>query len=382
MNETKSLTLNGLTIPNFTFVLIGIGMIFTGIYLTNHYFNTLYPEGIGSTSSLCNINDFWACDKATQSQMGTILGMPTSMFGIIIGVICILTAFAGNADFEKTLKTLLLLNLLVCVILFTYSIISLGGLCPICTLYYGLSISAYAMMHKFSGLNFGIDLKAAGIFAGILIVPLIGFNIYLAKKDKQKDALAESYIGQFNSLKDYGDPVVESPYKIHMATDNFASAPLRISIFSDFECPFCLKVAEQVPKIIAEFGDKVNIQYLFYPLDTSCNTKMKRGLHANACKASYLAACDKEKFAKIHDYIFEHQNAINSVNLNAWAEKFGLSSDCFENKEVMDQIQQTLNAGDQYNLKSTPTLIINGKKLEGSVPFVHLKAILNSLLNK
>jgi protein-disulfide isomerase len=165
-----------------------------------------------------------------------------------------------------------------------------------------------------------------------------------------------------------------------MGTQNFKDAPIRISVFSDFQCPYCQAVADQMPELIKEFGSKINIQYMFYPLDASCNSKMKGGMHPYACQAAYLAACDTEKFSKIHDYIFEKQSEINYENIKKWTKKFGLTENCLENKNVQDQIQQTLNAGDQFNLKSTPTIIINGKKLEGMIPTVHLKAILRSLI--
>src|SRR5690606_33581738 len=103
---------------------------------------------------------------------------------------------------------------------------------------------------------------------------------------------------QFETLKDMGTPSYESPYKIHMATENFADAPVRISVFSDFQCPFCKLVSEQIPDLARGYEDKVNIQYLFYPLDNACNPELKREMHRFACKAAYLAACDKEKFVE------------------------------------------------------------------------------------
>lgn len=99
MENQKSLTLNGLTPLNFLYLCLSIAMIFVGAYLTNHFFDTLYPQGITGGSTLCNINDFWGCDKATLSPLGVIAGMPTSVFGIIMGVIGIITAFAGKREF-------------------------------------------------------------------------------------------------------------------------------------------------------------------------------------------------------------------------------------------------------------------------------------------
>jgi protein-disulfide isomerase/uncharacterized membrane protein len=382
MESKKSLTLNGLVLPNFLYVLVSVGMIFVGVYLTNHFFSTFYPEGLSQSSSLCNISNFWGCDKATNSPLGTIAGMPTSIFGIIMGVIGLFTAFAGTPAIEKTTKTITLLNLVACLLLFVYSLVILKSLCPMCTAYYVLSLLAYLLFYKYSDFSLGFDPKITSSFAALVIIPVIALNFYIGEKKEKKATLAKSYIGQFNELKNYGDPAVESPYKIHKGTEKFEDAPIRITVFSDFQCPYCQAVAEQMPSLIREFKNKINIQYMFYPLDATCNSQMKGGMHPYACKAAYLAACDQTKFAEVHDYIFQKQSEINLESLKDWGKKFELGENCAENKAIQDQIQQTLNAGNQYNLKSTPTIIINGKKLEGLVPTVHLKAILNSLIKK
>ena len=382
MSEQKSVTLNGLIPINFLYLCLSIGMIFVGAYLTSHFFDTMYPTGLKGASTLCNINDFWGCDKATQSDLGVIAGMPTSIFGIIMGVIGLFAAFAGSREVEKTTKTVLLINAVVCLALLVYSLVALGSLCPMCTGYYVLSLLAYFIFHKFSTVELGVDPKIGGVYLVLVLVPLIGMNFYISKKEAAKTSLASSYISNFNILKDYGDPIVESDYKVHMGTKNFADAPIRVSVFSDFQCPYCKAVSDQLPKLIERYKDKINIQYMFYPLDPSCNSKMKSGGHRHACQAAFLSACDTEKFAKVHDHIFEHQTGINTESIKEWGKLFDLPETCFTDKNIQDKIQQTLNAGEQYKVQSTPTVIINGKKLEGMVPTVHLISILDSLLKE
>lgn len=380
MNNKKSLTLNGLIPINFLYLLLSIAMIFVGAYLTGHFFDTMYPSGISGSASLCNINDFWACDQATQSTFGVIAGMPTSIFGIIMGIIGVITSLAASKNLEKATKTALLINLIACLGLFLYSLLFLKSLCPMCTAYYILSALCYFLFHKYSHLGFGIDLKIGSFFFILIIVPLVGMNFYLSKKDAQKISLTQSYVTQFNNLKEYGDPDQESEFKVYATNTNFKDSPIRITIFSDFQCPYCKAVAEQMPELIKEFKGKISIQYMFYPLDPSCNAKMKGGGHTYACQAAYLAACDVEKFATVHDHIFHNQEKISSSELNRWAKEFNLTQSCFSDKNVQNKIQQTLNAGEKYNLQSTPTIIINGKKLEGLIPTVHLKSILRSLI--
>jgi protein-disulfide isomerase len=41
-----------------------------------------------------------------------------------------------------------------------------------------------------------------------------------------------------------------------------------------------------------------------------------------------------------------------------------------------------MNAATKFNLRSTPTIIINGKKIEGSIPTPQFFAIFDELLKK
>jgi protein-disulfide isomerase/uncharacterized membrane protein len=379
MNEKKSLTMRGLVLPNFLLLALSFLMVLISVYLTQHYFDLKFPSGLATASGLCNINDFWGCDKATLSIFGNIFGVPTSIFGLMMGVFGIITALTGKKSFESTAKFAFALNFVGCLVLFIYSIAVLGSLCPMCTAYYLISGIIVFLFHKFSDYSYSPEVSILGLLAALMIIPLVGTSFYIGSKEAKAKSISNQYVQQFNQLKDYGDPAIESPFKVHMATENFSDAPVRITIFSDFQCPYCKAVSDQVPSIIKALGDKVNIQYMFYPLDMACNSQMKNSGHPFACQAAYIAACDKSKFAKVHDHIFENQDSISAANLTKWEKEFGLSG-CTENKEIKDYIQQTLSAGDQYKLQSTPTIIVNGKKLEGLVPTQHLIKILQSLV--
>ena len=379
MNENKSLTLNGLNLQNFLFLLLSFGMMGVSLYLTNHYFQTMFPDGLAQSSSLCDISDYFSCDKTTRSIFGTILGVPTSFFGVLLGLMGMITSLTNSAAIERNTKLFFIVNALGCLFLLGYSLISLGSLCPMCTAYYVFSFAALALLLKHSKLGNRFEPQVFVPFsvAMLILSGIIGYQV--SSKSEKNVQLTNSYIKQFEALKDYGDPTIESPFKLHAATEKFADAPIRISVFSDFQCPYCQKVGEQMIPIIAEFKENINIQYMFYPLDKSCNEKMEGSMHAYACQAAYLAACDKDKFVAAHDYIFENQSSISAENLKLWEEKFELSG-CFDNEVNKAHIQQTMKTGAQFGLRSTPTIIINGKKIEGLIPTIHLREILKTLI--
>jgi len=380
MQNQTTLTTNGMTPKNFLFLFFSVLMIFVGLYLNNHYMQTMYPEGIQNSSSLCDISSFFNCDTTTKSMFGNIMGVPTSLFGVILGLLGLITSIGGNKKLEDTTRFVFLINAVICLALFIYSLAALGSLCPMCTLYYVLSFaSLFLLIKNTSAPLINIDVKVSLIVLAFIILPSFVAKSYLQGKEEKKNVLTKSYIEQFHQLKTYGDPAIESPFKLNKATEKFSDAPIRISIFSDFQCPYCKSVAEQMLPIIEEFKDKINVQYMFYPLDSSCNQKMEGSMHPYACQAAFLAACDEAKFEKIHDHIFANQEKINVENLKKWEADFGLSG-CFENSKNFDVVQQTMSSGLQYELRSTPTIIVNGKKLEGLIPSVHFKGILNSLL--
>lgn len=378
-NTKRSITLRGLTNINMVYLVLSVGMLLVSAYLTNHFYELSFPKGITNKSSLCNINQFLGCDKTTLSAFGNIAGIPISWGGVFMGIIGLLGAFVQSEGLERTNKLLSYLNAAGCIILFLVSLVVLKSLCPFCALYYVLSIIVAFMFYKYSDYSIAVDPKFGGIYGALFLIPAIGMASYYSSEKGKIEKLGAQYVKQFNALKDYGAAQYVSPFKIHSNGQEFKDAKIRITVFSDFQCPFCKIIAEELPKIIEEFKDDMVIQYLFYPLDTFCNKEMKRGLHPYACKAAYLAACDEQKFVEVHDYIFEHQNEVTEKSLMEWEKKFGLSG-CLENPKLADLVQQSLNAGKQYELRSTPTMIINGRKLEGSLPTTHLKTILRSLL--
>lgn len=378
MDSKRSLTLNGMTGLNFLFILNAVIMIGTSAYLTSHFYDTLYPTQLGGASTLCNVSNFFNCDAATYSKLSNIAGVPISFFGIIIGAIFLISALMPSEQLERTSSALSKYNFIGCILLFIFSIGALGSLCPFCTLYYVLSGVAFFLLWKKGISTWKPDMKWSGIFGVILLVGSFMIGQHTAGKEEKKTKIGEAIVKQYNSLATIGDPDQESPYRIHSATEKFSDAPIRMTIFSDFECPFCKLVSDQMTEIVRLYGKHINIQYMFYPLDSKCNSQMKQRGHVNACDAAAIAACDPKKFHKVHDEIFAHQATLAN-DLKSIAEENGVES-CLNNQEAMNKVIEVINMSEKFNIKSTPTIILNGKKIEGSIPSYQFFAIFEELL--
>lgn len=375
----KSIYKQGSAFTHLFFIIFGLCMFGFSIYLTNHYFEVKFPTGLTS-SGLCNINQFFNCDTTTNSPASNIFGVPVSLFGILAGLFLLAGYAFSNKEVEGTNHFLLRVNFFFCILFLLYSLIGLGGLCPVCTAFYIASGIVLFLFHK----NSSYTTPSFKIMAIYLVITLIASGIMwnnVNEKVQAKNSIATSLVKQYYSLPNLGKPKMDSPFRITSATEVFSDAPLRMTIFSDFECPACKLLSEALHKIVERYKGKINIQYFFYPLDHNCNPSMKRPLHQHACNASYVASCLPEKFGPIHDEIFENQDKLSKTWLNDLAKREN-AADCVKDPATKQKVQKLIEAAGPFNIRSTPTFLINGVKIEGVLPANQFYIILDEILKR
>jgi protein-disulfide isomerase len=379
MTENKSLS-NATTTWHGLLILAGIGMIAVSIYMTDHYFDTLFPDGLEGASTLCNINSFFNCNKATMSGASNIAGVPISLFGLFVGIFTLIGYMFQTDTVERTNYFMLGANAVGCLVLFIYSLVGLGGLCPMCTVYYIFSWLAFFVYFKQSTFD-GLSPKVTGIYAVIvLIVSGITYSYVSGKKIAQTQ-MADSMVKQYDSLQNIGRPKMDSPYLLAKSSEEFDKAPIQMVIFSDFQCPACKMLSELVHEIVKKYQGKINIQYFFYPLDHNCNPEMQRPLHPLACQAAYMASCLPDKFEKVHDDIFNNQNSLSLEWIQDYAKKENVL-DCMKNAATKDKVVEMIKAAAPFGIRSTPTMLLNGVKVEGVIPMPSLAPILDALVKR
>ncbi len=362
---------------NFNTLLI-YGLLSVSLYLTSHYYESISPSGsIGG--SLCNINSFFNCDTTTLSSASALAGIPISLFGTILsGIFLFSLFFKNNFSIERTNYILCALNFFGCLFLLAYSLVELRSLCPFCTLYYIFSGFLLLVFYKNSHFQKPCP-KILAIYALIFALPSgIAWNTS-QKKQGHNSKLAQSLIKQFKSLDNLGAPEKESPFRLASATKVFKDAPLRITVFSDFQCPACRKFSELTSIIAQRYEGKVNIQYIFFPLDSSCNPLMSQPLHLFACLAAQIASCSGERFLEVHDRIFNHQKDLNNQWLTSLSKELGVY-ECSTSQETKSKLSELISSADPFSVKSTPTFLLNGVKIEGSLPLSQIFILMDYLL--
>lgn len=199
---------------------------------------------------------------------------------------------------------------------------------------------------------------------------------YLVSKDGKTIIEGKSY------------DIAENPFKQNLDKINNAGrpafgkegAPVVISIFSDFQCPYCANEAKVLrTQIPVNYPENVRVYYHDYPLKT----------HNWAYQASIAGQCiqqmDPESFWKFHDWIFENQKSITQQNLKDKVGEFastqGLDvlklAPCIENEGTKATIDDSIELAQELGVRSTPSIYVNGRHLTGNVQWEQLKQIID-----
>ncbi len=156
------------------------------------------------------------------------------------------------------------------------------------------------------------------------------------------------------------------------------NAPVTIVTYSDFQCPFCSRVVPTMAEIEKNYKDKVRIAFKHLPLPFHNNAQI-------AAEAS-MAAHEQGKFWEMHDKMFANQQALDRPNLEKYAQELGLNSAKFkaalDSGKFKDYVQKDAQAAGPVGASGTPTSFVNGRKLEGAVPFANFKTLIDEELAK
>jgi len=182
----------------------------------------------------------------------------------------------------------------------------------------------------------------------------------------------------FNS---YADDLL----KKKLITIGMDSAPVKIKIFSSLTCPHCASFhINIISKIKKKYVSSNIVQLIFidFPLDQA------------AFNASKILHCiDQNKQINFLDDIYKNQDVwtagtkieeINN-NLKDIVKNLGISSfdidACLNNEAITDNIlNDRINGHKKYSINSTPTIIINEKKFEGSVTFESIQKKIEKII--
>jgi len=206
-----------------------------------------------------------------------------------------------------------------------------------------------------------------------------------------KDRATMMRVTKFDLTK---DPYAELMSKIDVSgrpSRGAKSAKVLVVNYDDFECPYCAHMHETLfPEILKEYGDRVTFVYKDYPLAEI----HPWAIHA-AVDANCLAAQNAEAYWDFADSIHANKRDVDGEKTQparfdtvdkmalAQGQKHNLDSaklnQCVKAQNE-DAVRASMKEADALGVNATPTLFINGQKIDGAVPVSEIRSALDEAL--
>ena len=164
-------------------------------------------------------------------------------------------------------------------------------------------------------------------------------------------------------------------------------APIRIVVFSDYQCRECKRLEEMLFELLPNRSD-VSLSAKHFPLNTECNPYATKTLHPSACLAARVAEAagilgGDAAYWAMHRWLFEQGGVFNVPAMDQQVKNLGLNVDEFrrllKSEEVLSNIHEDVAEGIALGLSSTPMVFINGIELRGWGARQSLQRVLDAL---
>ncbi len=361
----------------------GLGI---SLELVGHHISSTY--GKGGDSGLCTALQIFSCDAAAKSDFSQIAGLPIAVIGAAFYAALLLLLplgrFGPAKGFGHTRDVVLASGVgavLYSVFLLCVSLITLGKLCPLCMGLYlvntGLFLTAWLSHPEGRAASLKGLLRLPKHFETWLAVLLVaggtyGFQALYAQQAKAARAASRALLpGNAPPVQlDLDEATARGP----------ADAALTIVEFSDFQCPFCRRLAEALDEAAKAHGN-VRIVFRHYPMDSACNPAVQGKFHDLACGAARASVCAEQqgKFWEMHDHLFAQQTDLAEPRLAEHAATLGLDaakfSACMAAPETLARLQRDVARGEALKIRGTPSWYINGLAYVGARNVEELLAI-------
>ena len=386
------------------FALIGLGASTISSYV--HY-QLLTDPGY---HSFCDVTSKVSCTEAYRSQYGSFMGVPVAIGGMIFfALTAVLAGFGGAAKSparENAAGYIFLLStvgLAFTLYLAWASYFVLGIFCIFCAITYVsvvalFLISGGAVSYPMTTL----PRRAAGdartllsspvALVMLLVIGVGGAALIAAFPDETQVASQQAEaLENFQPLPGEQRRQLEGWWAVQPQVDvpvkPAEGTRVLIVKFSDYQCPACRSAHDALKPVLAKYQAQ-GVQFVLkhYPLEPECNPNAATMNHFGSCEAAaaYEMARSTPHQSRLDDWLFAHQQTLTKdVVRQAALEQAGINDFDSRYGAALQMVKTDAELGKQVNVTSTPTIFINGRKVNPAVlPPAYYDAIIDIELKK
>jgi protein-disulfide isomerase len=140
-------------------------------------------------------------------------------------------------------------------------------------------------------------------------------------------------------------------------------APIALVEYGDYECPFCGEVYPVIKAIQERLGDNLCFAFRNFPL-------VNAHPHSEIAAEAAEAAGAQGEFWRMHDLLFENQEALELDDIADYAAELGLDASRLVS-EVLNhthaaRVREDFKSGVRGGVNGTPSFFINGERYDGA----------------
>ena len=221
----------------------------------------------------------------------------------------------------------------------------------------------------------------------VLVVLLGGCNASTAPPKAADNLLVGEARGSSQpiAVNPAGEGAAEDDVVVPVASDDPVRgnrlAYVTIVVFSDFQCPFCSRLATTLERVQETYGDDVRIVFKHDPLPFHEHARL-----AAEVGSAVFALKGPEAFWRYHDMAFRRQQLIAPDAIRAWAMAAGTDSrdveDGLARKKWAEKVERDAQLAKRLGVDGTPASFINGVSLSGAQPFDKFKDVIDAEILK
>lgn len=343
-----------------------------------------------SYASFCNVSRSVNCDVVLTSPYAYLLGVSVAMwaaihYALLLVAAAVLARSVSAARREALANVIFAGAVIGFVFSFYLAIVSMAVLGTVCLLCSGLYVVAVGMLVAAWMLRSDAQrvrarspveqvrqqrwLWAAGGLPIAVLAVAIGLQLVRSAPLLSAEEIAAQRPDFYRWY--FSRPVVDVPLDGGNAR-GVEGAPITIIEFSDFGCGHCAAFDRNIGELLRG-NDEVRLVFRHFPLDSACNPAVPGAPIGSRCRAAVAAECAGEqgKFWEYGRALFDHQPHFGEADLRRYAGDVRLDlaafEACLKGEEARARVERDATAGAALGIQSTPTVFINGRRVEGDL---------------
>lgn len=217
----------------------------------------------------------------------------------------------------------------------------------------------------------GIAMELVGTAAMVLLATVVWVNAWPERGVGGRGALDEAGISSLGEA--WKDLVAIAG---HLAGTR--SAPLRLIVFADFQCPVCRDFHREAEALLSARPGRLESMIIHHPL----------GYHEWAFEAAVASECVRvhapDRFARMVDALYGHQDRSERPAWGRMAYEAGVADSAAVERCVADGttahvVEQGLSVGAQIGVEGTPTVVLEGLLFDRPPSLERLLQVTDSL---